>query len=63
MEIDLTVLLNLKCEETQEIGTTFMAQTKIILKFRELSTGVEFNSPSIHANLIKVKFHYFMVRN
>ena len=28
METDLTVLLNLKCEEIQEIGTPIMAQTK-----------------------------------
>ena len=43
MEIDLTVLLNLKCEEIEEIGTPIMAQTKVIFKFRELSKGVELN--------------------
>ena len=61
MERDLTILLNLKCEEIQEIGTPIMAQTKIILKFRELSKGVKFNSLSIHVNLIYVTFFYFMV--
>ena len=40
MEIDSTVLLNLKCEEIEEIVTPIMAQTKIIMKFRELSKGV-----------------------
>ena len=52
MERDLTVLLNLKCEEIEEIGTPIMAQTKVILIFRELSKGVEFNSLSIHVILI-----------
>ena len=52
MELNLTVLLSLKCEEIQEIGTPIMAQTKVILKFRGLSKGVEFNSLSIHVNLI-----------
>ena len=61
MEIDLTVLLNLKCEEIQEIGTPIMAQTKIILKFRKLSKGVELNSISKHVNLIYLTFYYFMV--
>ena len=37
MELDSTVLLNLKCEEIPEIGTPIMAQTKVIFKFRELS--------------------------
>ena len=52
MELDLTVLLNLKCEEIQEIGSAIMAQTKVILKFPELSKGVELNSLSKHVNLI-----------
>ena len=47
MEFDLTVLLILKGEEILEIGTPIMAQTKVILKFRVLSKGVEFNSLSI----------------
>ena len=46
MEIVITVLLNLKCEEIEEIVTQIMAQTKIIMKFRELSKGVELNSLS-----------------
>ena len=56
MELDLTVLLNIKCEEIWEIGTPIMAQTKVIFKFRELSKGVEINSISKHVNLI-----YFVV--
>ena len=36
-----------------------MAQSKVILKFRELSKGVEFNSLSIHVNLIYVTFILF----
>ena len=35
MELYLTVLLNLKCEELKEIGTPIMAQTKVIFKFRD----------------------------
>ena len=61
MEIDLTVLLNLKCEEIEEIGTPIMAQTKIIMKFRELSKGVELKSLSKHVNLIYLTFYYFIV--
>ena len=61
MEINLTVLLNLKCEEIEEIGTPIMAQTKIIMKFRELSKGVELNSLSKHVNLIYLTCYYFMV--
>ena len=63
MELDLTVLLNLKCEQILEIDTPIMAQTKVILKFRELSKGVELNSLSLskHANLIYLTFYYFMV--
>ena len=61
MELDLTVSLNLKCEEIEEIGTQIMAQTKDILKFRELSKGVELNSLSKHVNLIYLTYYYFMV--
>ena len=61
MEIDLTILLNLKCEEIEEIGTPIMAQTKIIMKFPELSKGVELNSLSKHVNLIYLTFNYFIV--
>ena len=61
MELDLKVLLNLKCEELWEIGTPIMAQTKVILKFRELSKGVELNSLSKHVNLIYLTFYYFML--
>ena len=61
MEIDLTVSLNRKCEEIQEIGTPIMAQTKVIFKFRELSKGVEVNCPSKHVNLNYLTFYYFMV--
>ena len=56
MELDLTVLLNLKWE----IGTPIMAQTKVILKFRELSKGVELNYLSKHVNLIYLTFDYFI---
>ena len=62
MELDLTVLLNLKCEEIYEIGTPIMSQTKVIFKFRELSKGVELNSLSKHLNLIYLTFYYFMVK-
>ena len=61
MELDLTVLFNLKCEEISEIGTPIMAQTKVIFKFRELPKGVELNSLSKHVNLIYLTFYYFMV--
>ena len=61
MEIDLTVLLNLKCEEIEEIGTPIMAQTKIMMKFRELSRGVDLNYLSKHVNLIYLTFYYFIV--
>ena len=61
MEIDLTVLLNLKCEEIEEIGTPIMPQTKIIMKFREQSKGVELNSLSKHVNLICLTFYCFIV--
>ena len=37
-----------------------MAQTKVILKFRELSKGVELNSLSKHVNLIYLTFEYFI---
>ena len=58
MELDSTVLLNLKCEEIPEIGTPIMAQIKIILKFLEMSKGVEFNSLSKHVNLIYLTVYY-----
>ena len=58
MEMDLTVLLNLKCEGIQEIGTPIMAQTKIIMKFRELSKGVELNSLSIFHTYKLYQVHY-----
>ena len=61
MELDLTLLFNLKCEELYEIGTPIMAQTKVIFKFRELTKGVELNSPSKNVNLIYLTFYYFMV--
>ena len=61
MELYLTVLLNLKCEEIEEIGTPIMAQTKIIMKFRELSKGVELSSLSKHVNLIYLILYYFIV--
>ena len=61
MELDLTVLLNLKCEDIGKIDTPTMAQTKVILKFRELSKGVELNSLSKHVNLIYLTFDYFIV--
>ena len=61
MELDLTLLFNLKCEELYEIGTPIMAQIKVIFKFRELSQGVELNSLSKHVNLIYLTFYYFMV--
>ena len=48
MEIDLTVLLDLKCEEIQEIGTPIMAGTAEKFKIMYLPKGVEFNSLSIH---------------
>ena len=60
MELDLTVSLNLKCEEIQEIGTPILAQTKVIFKFRELSKSVELNSLSKYVNLIYLTFYYFM---
>ena len=62
MESDLTVLLNLECEEIEEIGTPIMAQTKIIMKLRELSKGVELNSLYKHVHLIYLTFYYFMVK-
>ena len=61
MEIEITVLLNLKCEEIEEIGTPIMAQTKIIMKFRELSKDEKLNSLSKHVNLVYLTFYYFIV--
>ena len=46
MEIDLTVLLNLKCEEIQDNGTPIMARTDDKFKILNLPEGVEFNSIS-----------------
>ena len=40
MEIDLTVLLNLKCEELQEIGASIMAETRDKFKIRNKPKGV-----------------------
>ena len=62
MELDLTVLLNLKCEEIYEIGTPIVEQTEVIFKFRELSKGVELNSLSKHVNLIYLTLYYFIVQ-
>ena len=58
MGIDLTVLLNLKCEEIQEIGTPIMAGTANKFKILNLPKGVEFNSLSIHVKFIKVTINY-----
>ena len=44
MEIDLTVLLNLKCEEIQDIGTTILAVTEDKFQNRNLPKYVELNS-------------------
>ena len=58
MEIDLTVLLNLKCEEIQEIGTPIMAGTVDKYKILNLPKGVEFNSLSVYVKFIKVTINY-----
>ena len=55
MEINLTVLLNLKCEKIQEIGTPIMARTDGKSKNLNLPKGVGFNSLSIH---VKVTINY-----
>ena len=47
MEIDLTVLMNLKCEEIWEIDTPIWAETKDKFQICNLPKGVEFNSLSI----------------
>ena len=54
MEIDLTVLLNLKCEEIQEIGTLINARTDDKFKIMNISKGVELYSLSIHIRFSKV---------
>ena len=56
MEIDLTVLLNLKCGELQEIGTPILAETKDKFQIRNTPKGVEFNFISIHVNFIRSIF-------
>ena len=61
MELDLTVLLNLRCEEIQEIGTPIMARTVYKFKILNLLKGVEFYSLSIHVRLIKVTNNYLML--
>ena len=61
MELDLTVLLNHKCEEMQEIGNSIMARTDDKIKILTLPKGVELNSLSKHVNLIYLTFYYFMV--
>ena len=61
METDLTVLLNLKCEEIQEIRTPIMAGTADKFKILNLLKGVEFNSLSINVKFIKVTINYWML--
>ena len=48
MELDLTVSLNLKCEDIQDIVTPFIAESKPKLKIRVLPKGVEINSLSMY---------------
>ena len=57
MEIDLTVSLNLKCEEIKDTGSPIMEQSRAKLNIRELLKGVEFNSLSIHVIFIKITIH------
>ena len=61
MEIDLTILLNLKCEEIQEIGTPIMTRTDDKFKILNLPKGVLFNFLSIHVKFIKVTINYLML--
>ena len=61
IELDLTVLLNLKCEELWEIGTPIMAQTKVIFKFRELSKGVEFNSVILYRMHMNLNLWHYLL--
>ena len=61
IEVDLTVLLNLKCEEIQEFATPIMAESTDKFQIRKLPKGVEFHSLSIHVNCIKVNINYFML--
>ena len=58
MEIDLTVLLKMKCEEIQEIGIPIMAGTGDKFKIMNLPKGVECNSLSRHVKFIKVTINY-----
>ena len=61
MEIDLAILLNLKCEVIQVIDTPILAETKDKFQIRNLPKGVKFNSLSIHVNFINLTIHYFML--
>ena len=54
-------LLNLKCEEIEEIGTPIMAETTDKFQIRNMPKGVEINSLFIHVNFINVTIHYFML--
>ena len=60
MGMILTVLLNLKFEEMQEIGTPIFAKTKGKLQIHYLPKGVAFNYLSIHVYFYQG--HYFLFK-
>ena len=61
IELDLTVSLNLSCEEIKDTVTPIMAQTKPKLNICELSKGVKLKFLSIHVNIIKITINYLII--
>ena len=61
MELDLTVSLNLKCEERLDTGSSIMEQSNAKLDIRKLPKGLELSSLSIHVTFIKITIHIMII--